>query len=132
MINKLLLSSSIITVPLSYLLFKKYKNYRQKSKLYKNDTIIFKNLDETQFTFLIKNIVQNINTESNKNVYILCQNDHMIKIPFNKLTIEYKDSIFILNPIIIDNNVIGYNISTYNDNIDEFVKSMCSDVISPL
>lgn len=132
MINKLLLSSSIITVPLSYLLFKKYKNYRQKSKLYKNDTIIFKNLDETQFTFLIKNIVQNINTESNKNVYILCQNDHMIKIPFNKLSIEYKDSIFILNPIIIDNNVIGYNISTYNDNIDEFVKSMCSDVISPL
>jgi len=132
MINKLLLSSSIITVPLSYLLFKKYKNYRQKSKLYKNDTIIFKNLDETQFTFLIKNIIQNINTESNKNVYILCQNDHMIKIPFNKLTIEYKDSIFILNPIIIDNNVIGYNISTYNDNIDEFVKSMCSDVISPL
>ena len=85
-----------------------------------------------QFTFLIKNIVQNINTESNKNVYILCQNDHMIKIPFNKLSIEYKDSIFILNPIIIDNNVIGYNISTYNDNIDEFVKSMCSDVISPL
>lgn len=132
MINKLLLSSSIITVPLSYLLFKKYKNYRQKSKLYKNDTIIFKNLDETQFTFLIKNIVQNINTESNKNVYILCQNDHMIKIPFNKLSIEYKDSIFILNPIIIDNNVIGYNISTYNDNIDEFVKSMCSDVITPL
>ena len=132
MINKLLLSSSIITVPLSYLLFKKYKNYRQKSKLYKNDTIIFKNLDETQFTFLIKNIIQNINTESNKNVYILCQNDHMIKIPFNKLSIEYKDSIFILNPIIIDNNVIGYNISTYNDNIDEFVKSMCSDVISPL
>lgn len=132
MINKLLLSSSIITVPLSYLLFKKYKIYRQKSKLYKNDTIIFKNLDETQFTFLIKNIVQNINTESNKNVYILCQNDHMIKIPFNKLSIEYKDSIFILNPIIIDNNVIGYNISTYNDNIDEFVKSMCSDVISPL
>ena len=132
MINKLLLSSSIITVPLSYLLFKKYKNYRQKSKLYKNDTIIFKNLDETQFTFLIKNIIQNINTESNKNVYILCQNDHMIKIPFNKLSIEYKDSIFILNPIIIDNNVIGYNISTYNDNIDEFVKSMCSDVISLL
>ena len=132
MINKLLLSSSIITVPLSYLLFKKYKNYRQKSKLYKNDTIIFKNLDETQFTFLIKNIIQNINTESNKNVYILCQNDHMIKIPFNKLSIEYKDSIFILNPIIIDNNVIGYNISTYNDNIDEFVKSMCSDVITPL
>jgi len=132
MINKLLLSSSVITVPLSYLLFNKYKNYRQRNKLYKNDTIIFKNLDETQFTFLIKNIVQNINTESNKNLYILCQNDHMIKIPFNKLSIEYKNSTFILNPIIIDNNIIGYNISTYNNNIDEFVKSMCSDVITPL
>jgi len=119
MINKLLLSSSVITVPLSYLLFKKYKNYRQRNKLYKNDTIIFKNLDETQFTFLIKNIRQHIESDCNKNVYILCQNDHMIKIPFNKLSISYNNSTFTLNPIIIDNNIIGYNISTYNDNIDE-------------
>jgi len=132
MINKLLLSSSVITVPLSYLLFKKYKNYRQRNKLYKNDTIIFKNLDETQFTFLIKNIRQHIESDCNKNVYILCQNDHMIKIPFNKLSISYNNSTFTLNPIIIDNNIIGYNISTYNDNIDEFIKSMCSGVITPL
>ena len=132
MINKFILSSSIISLPLSYLLFKKYKNYRTKNKLYKNDTIIFKNLDETQFTFLIKNIIQNINTKSNKNVYILCQNDHMIKIPFNKVSISYNNSTFTLNPIITDNNIIGYNISTYNDNIDEFIKSMCTDVINPL
>ena len=132
MINKLLLSSSIASLPLSYILFKKYRNYRSKSKLYKNDTIIFKNLDESQFTFLIKNIRQHIESDCNKNVYILCQNEHMIKIPFNKLTISYNNSTFTLNPIIIDNNIIGYNISTYNDNINEFVKSMCSDVITPL
>ena len=132
MFNKFILSSSIFSIPLSYFLFKRYKNYRKKKKLYKNDIIIFKNLDESQFTFLIKNIREHINENSSNNIYILCQNEYMIKIPFNKLFIKYNNSNFILNPIVIDNNIIGYNISTYNDNIDEFIKSLCTNVITPL
>tara|TARA_B100001094_G_scaffold300631_1_gene326221 strand:- start:322 stop:741 length:420 start_codon:yes stop_codon:yes gene_type:complete len=113
--------------------FLKNKIYEkiQYNKKYKEDILIFKNIDPTHFSFLIKNIKEQ--TKNNKfktNIYILCQDEYMVKIPYNTFEIKYNNNLYKLKPLLNKySNIIGYKISTYSNELDEFIISLCSQII---
>tara|TARA_B100001094_G_C18082115_1_gene745770 strand:+ start:697 stop:1110 length:414 start_codon:yes stop_codon:yes gene_type:complete len=126
---------SFITIPLLYVtgnyLKKKINNQINYNKNYKQDTLIFKNIDPNHFTFLIKNIKEQTKDLSfKKNIYILCQEEYMVKIPYTKIQINYNNKLYNLDPLLNKySNIIGYKISTYDDNLDSFIIDICSKII---
>jgi len=132
--NKLKLLS-LITIPTLFYgtRFLKNKIYEklEYNRNYKEDILIFKNIDPTHFSFLIKNIKEQTKNMTYKtNIYILCQDEYMVKIPYETLKIKYNNNLYILKPLLNKySNIIGYKISTYNNEINEFILSLCSKII---
>lgn len=132
--NKFKLLSLICIPTLFYgTKFIKNKIYQklEYNRRYKEDILICKNLDPTHFSFLIKNIKEQTKNNSFKNnIYILCQDEYMVKIPYETLKIKYNNNLYTLKPLLNKySNIIGYKISTYNDNLDEFILTLCSQII---
>jgi len=126
---------TLISIPSLYYTTKFLKNkiYEkiENHKKYKEDILIFKNIDTSHFSFLIKNIKEK--TKYNKfknNIYILCQDEYMVKIPYDKIQIKFNNNLYTLKPLLNKySNIIGYKISTYGDNLDDFIMSLCSKII---
>ena len=106
----------------------KILNYRK----YKEDILIFKNIDSSHFSFLVKNIKEQTKNQTFKNnIYILCQDEYMVKIPYNIIEIKFNNNLYTLKPLLNKySNIIGYKISTYSDDLDNFIMSLCSKIIN--
>ena len=127
---------TLISIPSLYYTTKFLKNKIYEkikyNKKYKEDILIFKNIDTSHFSFLIKNVKEQTKYNIFKNnIYILCQDEYMVKIPYDKIQIKFNDNLYTLKPLLNKySNIIGYKISTYADGLDDFIMSLCSKIIN--
>lgn len=125
----------LITIPTLYFtttfIKNKIINRINYNKKYREDTLIFKNIDTDHFSFLIKNIKeQTKNNNFTSNIYILCQDEFMVKIPYQNINVGFNNNLYTLKPLLNKySNIIGYKISTYDNNLDEFILSICSEIL---
>ena len=55
----------------------------------------------------------------------------MVKIPYDIIEIEFNNNLYTLKPLLNKySNIIGYKISTYGDDLDNFIMSLCSRTIN--
>ena len=110
----------VISFGLSY-------KYIYNNTLY--NRLLFTNLSDTQYLIFCKNIFLKYKNNNINKIYQIIIDDNYVELPIDKFKYIYEKETFIFNPIIDNNNLVGYNIE-YNINKKEILDKFINYVLN--